>query len=178
MTFFQPHQRKTMYCTVKCYSYSNLPPLTLLHRWREVWKSDSGQGRWHSEVSSPEKHSRCEDTERYTCSSLLSSNFTLPLYCVTASALDMQYEKWVDYGCSWVVCWGGGWVEFGVGFGGSKSVMVGLCWVCVYTRTEIMEGLLNNATADSSCFGLFGPHPWGVAPGVVPRQASRTYIGN
>ena len=26
-------------------------------------------------------------------SSLLSSKFTLPLYCVTASALDIQYEK-------------------------------------------------------------------------------------
>ena len=32
-------------------------------------------------------------------------------YCVTASALDIQYEKRIDYGCSWVVCCGGVWVD-------------------------------------------------------------------
>ena len=51
-------------------------------------------------------------------SSLLSANFTLLLYCVTASALDIQYEKWIDYGCSRVVCWGGMWVDgSGLGWG-------------------------------------------------------------
>ena len=64
-------------------------------------------------------------------SSLLSSNFTLPLYSVTASALDIHTIRkmnrlWMQLGglLGWCV---GGWVEFGVRFGGSKSVMVGLC---------------------------------------------------
>ena len=43
----------------------------------------------------------------------------------------IPHHSWQDkYACI-KITGVGGWVGFGVGFGGSKSVMVGLCWVCM-----------------------------------------------